>query len=427
MRKFDTIRRLALGATALAGLLPATAMASGFYIAEQSARGSGRAYSGEVADTGPDSLWWNPASIAGSEGWQVSVNASAILPSATLSDAGSTIGGVPVSYTGKTASSSNVIKDGVVPSGAVSYGLGNGFALGLSVTAPFNFTTDYGTGSWASYSATRTSLRTIDVQPSIGWEVTPGLRLGAGMNAERVTATLANGLPNGTATDGSETLHGTGWDYGFNAGAQYHTDKLTVGVAYRSSIRHSVAGTVAIVGSGSAGLNYLSPFTAAANFATPWQLTFGGRYAVTPAVTLNAQAVRSGWSKFDAINLNISGPLGAQTIPEGYNDVWSYSVGADVAVGPKLTLRAGVGRDMSPVVTTSRDARVPDSDRWVFAAGGSYKLTPHFTLDCAMNYLTLNDGTITRAAASALDPVAVNGTMTKASVLIFSVGGRASF
>ena len=39
------------------------AHAAGFYLQEQSVRGWGRANSGEVADQGPASLWWNPAAI----------------------------------------------------------------------------------------------------------------------------------------------------------------------------------------------------------------------------------------------------------------------------------------------------------------------------------------------------------------------------
>ena len=38
------------------GLVPASAHAAGFYLQEQSARAVGRAFSGEAADTGPDSL-----------------------------------------------------------------------------------------------------------------------------------------------------------------------------------------------------------------------------------------------------------------------------------------------------------------------------------------------------------------------------------
>jgi long-chain fatty acid transport protein len=61
-------------------------MAGGFYIVEQSPKATGRAYSGEVADTGPESLWWNPAAIAGQKGLAIHVGASAILPTAKMNN-----------------------------------------------------------------------------------------------------------------------------------------------------------------------------------------------------------------------------------------------------------------------------------------------------------------------------------------------------
>ncbi len=69
----STVAILAVG-------LPTGAQAGGFYLQEQSVRGAGRAFSGEVADQGAASLWWNPASIGGLEGGSAHVGASAILP-----------------------------------------------------------------------------------------------------------------------------------------------------------------------------------------------------------------------------------------------------------------------------------------------------------------------------------------------------------
>ena len=55
--------KTSLLATAVLGSFgfASVAHAQAFYLQEQSARGAGRAFSGEVADTGPQSLWWNPA------------------------------------------------------------------------------------------------------------------------------------------------------------------------------------------------------------------------------------------------------------------------------------------------------------------------------------------------------------------------------
>ena len=62
------------------------AHAQAFYLQEQSARGAGRAFSGEAADTGADSLWWNPASIAGIDHREISIHAAGILPNTLGAD-----------------------------------------------------------------------------------------------------------------------------------------------------------------------------------------------------------------------------------------------------------------------------------------------------------------------------------------------------
>ena len=57
---------LALSSVLLAGVA-APAFAGSFYVQEQSTRGQGRANAGVGADKGVQSLWWNPAAIAGTQ------------------------------------------------------------------------------------------------------------------------------------------------------------------------------------------------------------------------------------------------------------------------------------------------------------------------------------------------------------------------
>ena len=79
---------------------------------------------------------------------------------------------------------------------------------------PFSFTTNYDADSWARYSADKTRLRTIDIQPSIGVELTDWLRVGGALNVEYTDAILSNALPNVSAAqpDGRQELSGDGWD-----------------------------------------------------------------------------------------------------------------------------------------------------------------------------------------------------------------------
>ena len=81
----------AAAAVIAAGVLaPHHASAASFYLQDQSVKGLGRAYSGEVADQGASSLWWNPASIARSGG-EIYLGEHTVLTSASVLDQGSTI------------------------------------------------------------------------------------------------------------------------------------------------------------------------------------------------------------------------------------------------------------------------------------------------------------------------------------------------
>ena len=125
--------------TALAGLMASQAQAAGYYLQEQSVRGAGRAYSGEVADQGAASLWWNPAAIARSPR-EVYGGVHAVFVDAKVENHDSTItypGGLTVPVQGEPRAF-NPIQDGVAPNFAIATPIGERFALGLSVAAPFN-------------------------------------------------------------------------------------------------------------------------------------------------------------------------------------------------------------------------------------------------------------------------------------------------
>ncbi len=423
-----SLMALPLMGAMLTAAMPNAAHAGAFYLQEQSVKAEGRAFSGEVADQGAASLWWNPASIGGLTGGDSAIGFSVILPSTTVTNAGSGIlypgapGLLPI---GGVQSVKDPINDGYLPSGSVAHGLNKYVAVGLSLTSPYSFTTSYPDGTWVSYAAGKTRLRTYDIQPSLAVVPFAGLSIGVGVNVERMVATLSNYLPPlSLAPDGQQTLHGTGWDVGFSLGAQWHQGPLSLGASYKSSVKHHLDGTFTIAGAPAGN----GTIAASASFSTPWQVTFGARYAVTPKLTLNAEATRFGWSKFDLITLGA--PI-YQGIPEVYRDTWSFAVGADYAVCDKLTLRGGVQRDVTPV-NVLRDPRVPDGNRWNFALGASYALSRAFTLDAAANYLAVADsrvsyGTADYPSTPAETDLGLLGTVTGGHVVVLSVGGRLKF
>ena len=406
-----------------------TAYADAFYLQAQSARGAGRAFSGEAADTGAASLWWNPAAIAGIRDGSAALSASAIIPRGDVVDTGTQIcrPGQPCTAISGHSSSSNPVNKGIVPSGAVAYPLTDRIAVGLAVTSPFSFTTNYDADSWARYTADKTRLRTIDIQPSVAVELTDWLRVGGALNVEYTDAILSNALPNILASqaDGRQELSGDGWDLGWTAGVQLHNDFATVGITYKSSIRHKLKGDLVVsglVGPLAGGNTAVSGATA--EFNTPGQVIVAGRVRATDQLTLNAQVVAFTWSKFDTIDLGA--PLNT-AIPENYRDSWSLAGGLDYDVTPKLTVRGGVQRTKTPTQDGERDARVPDADRWTYAAGGTYQLSSRIAVDAAAQYVDFENTTIDRATAAAGSIIRTNGALRDASAIVASLGARVSF
>ena len=434
MTKFSNRALLAATVSVLAGGIATSANAAAFYLQEQSVRGAGRAFSGEVADQGAASLWWNPASIGGMTGGDAAVGVSEIMPRGDVHNKGTLIvrpGQAPAPV-GGDADSYNPINNGTLPSGQIAYGITHQLAFGLSVSAPYSFTTNYDSTSWVRYTADKTHLQTVDIQPSLAFAITPEISIGAGVNAEHVKASLSNFLPNLSPLlpDGHQTLKGNGWDWGWTVGAQFHAGSaVTFGLSYKSSVKHKLDGNVITAGllGPIAGQNGTIPTTA--EFRTPWQAMIGLRAKVTPALTLNAEINRFGWSKFDTIKLGA--PLNV-AIPENYGNSWSYAGGLDYAVSPGVTLRAGIQRDESPTRDSHRDARVPDSNRWNFAAGGSFDLTKSVGIDAAVNYIKFKDASIDRTTAAyagspVQTPILVNGTLQNAHALVLSIGAHVKF
>jgi long-chain fatty acid transport protein len=420
----------ALAALAFAVATPAAAQS--YYLQEQSARGAGRAFSGEAADTGVASLWWNPAAIARS-GRELTFGAHAVAVNSEVSNAGSTLtypGGVTVPVQG-VSSTQNPIESGIVPNFAIATPIGDRLAVGLAIAAPYNFTTKYEPDSFARYDALTSELRSANVGLVGAMRVTDWLDLGVGFDAQYVKAKLTSALPNLSPAlpDGFSSLEGDGWDYGWNVGAQAHFGKLDLGLSYRSAIEHELDGDVAISGllGPLAGGNLAAD--GVAGFSTPSYIAASARYAVNDRLTLNAQVNRIGWSEFDTIDVVYPG--GGQTIRLDYEDVTTGSVGFDYAATDKLTFRGGVGYTPTPTREDERTARIPDSDRWLFSGGLSAQITERAAVDFGLTYIAFQDGDAhSDRTLYQGTPAAVQSSLrgvTEGYGLVWSLGTRMAF
>lgn len=416
----------ALAATALVGLMASQAVAGGFYLQEQSARGAGRAFSGEVADKGAASLWWNPASIARS-GREVTFGVHYIAPSADLKNSGTSAylmgNQVPVA---NTKDVNDVISSGVAPNSAYVHPVNDKLTLAISVAAPYNFTTKVGADTFARYSNLKSRVTNVDVQGTVAYKATEWLDLGFGISASYMDANLQSALLNLPGQpDGKETLKGDAWDFGYTLGAQGHFDGIDVGLSYRSAIKHDLDGNVTVEGlSGPLAVANFSQ-SGKANFTTPDMWIFGVRAPMTDKLTFNAMVQRTGWSNLDAIRINVTG----HPVPNpvmNYRDVTSYAFGLDYVHSPKWTFRGGVQFDPTPTPDKGRDARVPDADRVIIGLGGTYNHSDKLGFDFALSHAQFDKTNINTDAVTSVTTVKTRGT-ADGEAWIFSAATRFKF
>src|SRR3546814_952901 len=78
--------------------------------------------------------------------------------------------------------------------------------LGLGVTTPFGLANHYDSDFFGRYDSLRTSVRTIDVAPTIAYAVHPKISLGGGIDVQYSDAKLVNAIPVGAVTPATDGL-----------------------------------------------------------------------------------------------------------------------------------------------------------------------------------------------------------------------------
>lgn len=361
---------------------------AGFALIEQNASGLGNAYAGQAASAQDAStIFFNPAGLTRLPDRQVVVAGHLIRPSAEFSGS-SNIGGGDGGDAGDLA---------FVPNAYFAFRLTPDVHLGVGLNAPFGLKTEYDE-SWAGRTqAIKSELKTVNLNPSIGWKVSETLSLGAGVSIQYASATLTN-LAGGA---GLASVRGDDYGWGFNLGALWQaSDSTRIGLAYRSEVDYTLDGDV-----GFSVATFLDgPVNAAVTLPDSASLSLLHR--LSPAWELLADVTWTGWSDFDELRIvRDSGALLAVT-PENWDDSYRYSIGVNYRHGDRLTLRGGLAYDETPVADAFRTARIPDESRTWIALGAQYRLSSKTLIDVGYAHLFVKDASIDKTEG----PVTLTGS-----------------
>ncbi|HEX8167216.1 MAG TPA: outer membrane protein transport protein [Beijerinckiaceae bacterium] len=424
MKRFH--RSLAAATVSLAALTlgAAAAHAGGFAVREQSARAQGMSFAGAASGSGQlSSMFWNPATITMNPGWQSQYSASAIVPNAEIQPLPGTsplLGLIP---------SGDIGQDAIVVSGYSSIQVNDWLWIGNSTSAPYGLVTKPN-DVWAGQVYSRSSkIMTFDINPIVGFKVNEWLSFAFGPEIQYFDVKLKRAL-SPAATAGSAILEGDNVGIGWTAGVTITPWAGTVlGVGFRSSIHHEIDGSV------KPGGGFYIPVEAKLNL--PETVTVGLTQSIWPNLRVNLGFEWANWSR-----LNTQAVVATETIPGlalrgapvtslalNYKDGHFYSVGAEYDWNERLTVRAGVAYEDSPITDAIRSTRLPDNDRIWASLGASYKWNEKLSFDVSYTHIFVRDTPI-RIVPGHQDfiptPAALGGLPfiadVDARVDIFSVG-----
>jgi long-chain fatty acid transport protein len=467
MRRFASL--LLAGAASLVAAVPFGLAGQGFGVYEHNTCAMGRAGVTAARPCADGSaIYFSPAGLAGLTGTHIS--------------AGVTLIGAQGSFTDDFLANQSDLKNPLipVPNIYVTHALSPKVTAGIGLYAPYGLETKWDSANFPGrFLGYNTNIRSIYIQPTIGYQVSPKLKFGIGIayitshlklrqradlssqpvpDALRIPA----GLPVGTTfamlgvptgTDFADaTLEANGSGFAVNFGAIWQaTDRLSIGghwltrkhITYDGDATFKAVPTGLVlpvtIGTCPACVPAGTPVDAvlAQQFATggplangavstavdmPPQATLGFAYKVNDEWSVMADYQYVVWGWFNEVDINFANAgtpdLALHPLSK---DTHGFRFGTEYQYNSKLQLRGGYlhhGAASPPQFVTPL---LPEAPRNEFTIGAGITLNPHWHADLAYQYIRQNDrrGTVNFAAG--------NTGLYKFSANLFAAGIALTF
>lgn len=429
---------------AAVGAMSANAQAAGF---EKSVFWSGKqaGYAGAGISTvgGSQSVYFNPAGLAGSGKGDVSLNFS---PS-------------NVKLTGNVISTNREEETdhNFSPIGGItgSYKVNDKLGVGLGVYVAAGNKSVYDsvdlTGDSAAVTAFKprvaTEFAVMEHALGAGYEVMPGLKIGAAWRILKATGSLATIKK--TVTNTAYTyvnltdLKDTKYN-GFRVGVQYQSpdDSWGAGARFRNQVKFAAQGggnngrVVTVAGT---EVN-ATVSDATVGTSLPTEIAVGGNYRLTDTFRLMSGVDYVKYSQNEQLSINATitsaalgvNPVTLPSIPLKWEDMWNIRLGGEYTGFSGFALRGGYS--LTTRVTSKDDARAtitPAGLGHLFTAGaGTSILGDSLDLDGAFEY-SFNSGSgamsATSTGSTTKELLTGVSTETKAKVMALHMGATYKF
>ena len=414
------------GMLALLVGLTTAAFAGGFSFTEHGAAASGKAnaFAGEAND--PSAIFYNPAGITQLPGTQLMIGTSIVKLDSTFRS----------STTGENTHLEDQFP--IIPHFYITHRFGKWderLSVGLGVYTPFGIVIDWPDNWQGRFDTTNARLRVTVYNPTVAYQVTPGLSVAAGIRIADAGAEFEQkfniGLGESKVRVHDLDAHPIGW----NVGLLYHLKEIStsVGLQFRSELQAKFNGDADFTGP-SAIFGTNARFHTSIKF--PPQLILGVSTKAIPRWTINADIEWEGWRTVGSIPKSFEDTAGSapqsglnQRGLRDWKNSYVFRLGAEYAATDQIALRGGFFYDQTPIPNNTFDPTIPNADLYALTTGLGYKWEA-ISVDIAYLF-----GFYEKRAtdASSIDPTITGGTggptifgsfSTTAQVLMLSVTYR---
>ncbi|WP_348673861.1 outer membrane protein transport protein [uncultured Abyssibacter sp.] len=446
----------------LAGLSPAWS-AGGFALPFDSVGASGMGFAGvDAADYDPGAAVRNPAlhGLALESGLASGAH-FAHLSTQFEGEAvregtdGSTISG------GNSGRSGRV--DAPIPDWTWTRRLNERVAVGATLAAPYG-TSQHRDADWKGrYNAIDTVIRGIELTPGAAWQMTPRIRVGAGLRLHWFDFQYSNDVDLGavvqrevqarTGVDlvtpaclvaGEDALPGK-YDFRHRAEASRFaaawqaglrvalTDRLAAGMSYLAPIEHGLDGEAtrqrlgwtveefendpcflttrtALLATGGSFEDEVVALVRAATTDTGFGLTLTLPETLSSGVTWSGErwtfagSLRwTRWSRFDEVVIRFDNATPTIRRQLGFQDAYLVALGLRYRLNERWTLSTGVAGESAAVSDANRSASSADAGRLYLTGGFSWVVNERRTVDFSTGVLRSREGEV-----DDLDPMTGN-------------------
>lgn len=265
--------------------------------------------------------------------------------------------------------------------------------VGLGIYTPFGSKVQWPDDWKGQFLIREIDLKTIFIQPTASFKINDKLGIGAGFIYATGGFSLRKGIPlqDSTGAYGEGRLEGKASGYGYNAGIYFKpTDKLSIGLDYRSEVKVKVAGGSAEFDVPSAVDQYFPTTTFSTQLRLPQTITLGFGYVATQKLKLALDVNYVGWRSYDSLVIDFADNtdnLADIHSPRLYQNSFIYRIGAQYALKEKWTLRAGAYFDSSPVKAGYLTPETPDANKLGLTCGVTFNITKMIHIDGSLLYI----------------------------------------